>query len=187
MRLKQPLRVVIIGSSCSGKTTLARQLASTLTVSHIELDAIHWLPDWQSRPLEELKRLTEKAVAADEWVLDGNYSKGREVVWGRATTVIWLNYSFHLVLWRAVRRTIKRVFLREDLFSGNRESFRQSFLSKNSILVWVVTTYHRRRRDYPVIFKQPQYAHLDVFEFKIPGETAAFLSAMQQPGRLLHC
>lgn len=37
-------RVVIIGTSCSGKTTLAGTLAAALATPHIELDALHWLP-----------------------------------------------------------------------------------------------------------------------------------------------
>ena len=39
-------RVVVIGTSCAGKTTFARALARILTFPHIELDALHWLPNW---------------------------------------------------------------------------------------------------------------------------------------------
>jgi adenylate kinase family enzyme len=169
-------RIVVIGTSCSGKTTLARQLATTLRAPHIELDALHWLPNWQERPDEEFWALTQQAIAAPGWTLDGNYSVVRPLVWGRATAVIWLNYSFPLVMGRALKRTIRRVFSREELFAGNRESFRQAFLSRDSILWWVITTYRRRRRDYPILFEQPEYTHLQVLEFTSPGQTARFVA-----------
>lgn len=165
-----PERVVVIGTSCSGKTTLARTLANRWNVPHIELDALHWQPNWTPQPLAEFRALTGAAIAAERWVLDGNYSKVRDLVWGRATTLIWLNYPFHVVFGRALSRTVKRVLFREELYSGNRETFRLAFLSRESILWWVITTYHRRRREYPALFTQPAYAHLKVIELRTPAE-----------------
>ena len=72
-------RVVIIGSSCSGKTTMARRLADILQTPHIEQDAIHWLPDWQEREDDEFRELVGTAVAADRWVVDGNYNMVRDL------------------------------------------------------------------------------------------------------------
>jgi len=155
-------RVAIIGTSCSGKTTLARTIADILDVPHIELDSLYWQPNWSPRPIEEFRQLTRAAIAAERWVLDGNYSKVRDIAWGRATTLIWLNYPFYVVLWRALSRTVRRVLFQQQLYANNRETFKQAFLSKDSILVWVITTYHRRRREYPILFKQPEYAQLEV-------------------------
>jgi adenylate kinase family enzyme len=171
-------RVAVIGTSCSGKTTLARTLATTLDMPHIELDAIHWQPNWRSRPLAEFRQLTQAAVAAERWVLDGNYSKVRDIVWQRATALVWLNYPFRVVLWRALFRTIGRVLTQEELFAGNRKGFRKSFLSKDSILVWVITTYQRRRRDYPELFKRPEHAHLEVIELGLPGEAEQLVAGL---------
>ena len=94
-------RVVVVGSSCSGKTTLAKRIADDLGIQHIELDAIHWMPNWVERPPEELRKLTAAAVAQDRWVIDGNYLVVRDIVWERATTVIWLDYSS---LWSSIAR-----------------------------------------------------------------------------------
>ena len=74
-------RIVVIGSSCSGKTTLAKKIADELGIQHIELDAIHWMPNWVPRPPEELRTLTAAAVAQDRWVVDGNYRVVRDIVW----------------------------------------------------------------------------------------------------------
>lgn len=111
-------------------------------------------------------------------MLDGNYNKVRDIVWGRATTLIWLNYPFSVVLRRALFRTTRRVFLRQELYSSNREGFRQAFLSKDSILWWVLTTYHRRRREYPELFKRPEFAHLGVIELRTPGEAEGLVAGL---------
>jgi adenylate kinase family enzyme len=147
-------RTAVIGTSCSGKTTFARSLAQVLQVPHIELDTLHWLPGWNPRPRDEFRQVVADAVAADSWILDGNYSKSRDVVWLRATCLIWLNYPFHVVLGRALSRTVRRVFDGQELFAGNRETFRQAFMSRDSILLWVLQTYHRRKREYPQLFRE---------------------------------
>jgi adenylate kinase family enzyme len=173
-------RTAVIGTSCSGKTTLARTMANVLDVPHIELDALHWQPNWTPRPIEEFRYLTRTAVAAERWMLDGNYSKVRDLIWARATALVWLNYPFRAVLWRALSRTVRRVLFREQLYAGNRESFRQAFLSQDSILPWVLQTYHRRRREYPDLFKQPEYSHLAVIELRTPQATERFLAEVKQ-------
>jgi len=78
-------RVIVIGSSCSGKTTLARRLAELLGSPHIKLDALHWGPDWSEVPRERFRAALEKRVEGDRWVVDGNYSAVRDIVWERAT------------------------------------------------------------------------------------------------------
>ncbi len=173
-------RVVVVGTSCSGKTTLARLLAGVLGAPHVELDGIHWMTGWRERPVEEVRRMAVEATAGERWVMDGNYSAVRDVVWGRATAVVWLNYPFRVVLWRALTRTIRRVVTREELFSGNREGFRQSFLSRDSIILWVITSYRGVRREYRRILDGGDYPHLRVIELRKPADAAALVAA---PGR----
>ncbi|MFQ6027838.1 MAG: adenylate kinase [Dehalococcoidia bacterium] len=179
-------RIAIVGSSCSGKTTLARQVAESLIIPHIELDALHWLPHWTERPDEEFRGLVRQAVAGDSWVADGNYLVAQDLVWGRATMVIWLNYSFRVVFQRALSRTVRRVFGKEELFSGNRESFRQAFLSRESIIWWVLTTYRARNRRYRAIFERREFPHLEVIELRNPKAANELLVSlakdMHRPG-----
>ena len=121
-------RVVVVGTSCSGKTTLARQLSTTLGSLHFELDATHWKPGWRAHLAEEVRQMVNEVVAAERWVMDGNYSAVRDIAWGRATMVIWFNYPFRVVLWRAVPWTTRRVVRQEICFpatgraSGNPSS-----------------------------------------------------------------
>ncbi len=166
MKADDASRIVVVGTSCSGKTTLARQIARALDFPHIEMDAIHWRPDWEPTPPEEFRASLCEAIEGDRWVIDGNYSVARDVVWGRATTMIWLNYPFPRVFGRALARTFRRVFTREELYSGNRESFRQAFMSADSMLVWVLKTHWRRQKEYPALFREDEFSHLRIVELK---------------------
>lgn len=148
------LRVAVIGTSGAGKTTFARRLAQITGGLHIELDAIHWQPNWVELPQEELRERVSRAATQERWVIDGNYSKVRDLIWRRATHIVWLNYPFLTVFTRVLYRTVRRLIIREVLFAGNRESFRSTFLSRDSILRWMLTTYGRNRRQYRALFDQ---------------------------------
>jgi predicted acetyltransferase/adenylate kinase family enzyme len=172
-------RVVVIGTSCVGKTIFARSLAEALCCPHVELDALYWQPQWVPRPPDEFRALTVQALAQDDWVTDGNYGVVRDLVWSRATTVIWLNYSFPVVLWRAFARTVRRVLTQEELFSGNRESLRMALFSRESILWWVLTTFHRRRKQYRQLFDTRTSRHLVYVELRNPSEAQHFLAGLE--------
>lgn len=168
-------RVVVIGTSCSGKTTFAKSLARRLSVPHIELDAIHWKENWTPTPTEEFRASAQAATDPETWVLDGNYSAVRDIVWARATTLIWLDYPFPVVAGRALRRTLHRAISQESLWAGNTETLRRALLSRDSILWWVLKTYRKLRREYPQRFQEPQNSHLEVTVFTSPAQATKFL------------
>lgn len=93
--------------------------------------------------------------------------------------MIWLNYGFPLVLWRALTRTVRRVLTQEELFSGNRESLRMAFFSRESILWWVLTTFHRRRNQYRQLFDTRTSPQLVYVELRNPSEGQHFLAGLQ--------
>ena len=64
-------RVVVVGTSCSGKTTLARRLAGILGTPHVELDSLHWGPEWT--PHADFPSRVLEAVEQPRWVIEGNY------------------------------------------------------------------------------------------------------------------
>lgn len=168
-------RIVVIGTSCSGKTTFARRFAEMVDIPWYELDRLHWMPGWNPRPLDEFRRMVAEKASRDRWVIDGNYGKVRDIIWPRATHIIWLNYSFQLTFSRALRRTLKRLWTGERLFSGNQESWRVQFFDRDSILLWVIKTYGPRKRDYPDLFAIRENAHLRVYEFLRPSDAEKFL------------
>src|SRR5579871_6058918 len=85
-------RIVVVGSTGSGKTTLARHLACRLHLAHVELDALHWDANWVPAPTPIFRERVDAALSGPAWAVDGNYSKVRDIVWPRADTVIWLDY-----------------------------------------------------------------------------------------------
>jgi hypothetical protein len=140
-------RINVTGTSCSGKTTLARELARRLDVPHIEFDALFWSADWTPVPRETFRARLADALAADAWVADGGYASVRDITWARADTVVWLDYPMPLVLARWARRTVRRIRSGEEFWpgTGNRESVRNA-LRRDGLLWWILRTHHRRRR-----------------------------------------
>ncbi len=171
-------RVVVIGSSCAGKTAFADRLAQTLGQACTDLDTLFWASDWQPKPLEEFCRLAEQVARSERWVVAGNYGDVRTILWPHATAVVWLNYAFPVVMWRAVKRTVRRVVTREALWHGNRESFRRSFLSRDSILVWVASTFRKRRRQFAALRESNVFPHLVWVEFRRPAEADRFVRSL---------
>lgn len=177
--------IAIVGTSGSGKTTLACQLAQRLNIKHIELDALSWDANWINIPTEIFRERVAHALKDDAWIVDGNYSGVRNMVWGRADTVVWLDYSFRIILWRLLRRTLARIVQRQELWNGNRETWRR-FFSRDSILLWAIQTYQRRRREYSALMGKSEYAHLNFIRLSSPHATRDWLlevSAMSLPER----
>jgi adenylate kinase family enzyme len=120
------------------------------------------------------------ALSGDRWVVDGNYSAVRDIVWARADTVVFLDYPFRLVLRRLLKRTLRRSLYQEELWNGNRETFRQSFFSRDSILVWLLRTYSQKRKKYPILFQRPEYAHLAIVQLRSPKAAEQWLLSLDQ-------
>jgi adenylate kinase family enzyme len=175
---ERPQRIAVVGTSGSGKTTLACRLAQRLRVAHVELDSVHWGPDWTPAPRDLFRERVSEALGGEAWTTDGNYGAVRDIVWTRADTVVWLDYSLPVVMGRVIWRTIRRSVLREELWSGNRERFREAFLARESIILWALTSYRRRKREYPVLFGQPEYAHLRVVHLTSPKAAEKWLEGL---------
>ncbi|MBD1918479.1 MULTISPECIES: AAA family ATPase [Cyanophyceae] len=173
-------RISIVGPTGSGKTTLARQVAQRCLLSHVELDALQWEPNWTPAEPQVFRDRVTAALSGDRWVVDGNYSAVRDIVWGRDDTVVFLDYPFGLVMGRLLRRTWRRSLHREELWNGNRETFRQSFFSRDSILVWLLRTYWKKRKQYPALFRQSEYAHLSPVHLRSPKAAEKWLLSYKQ-------
>ena len=175
-------RIAVVGSTGAGKTTMARALCRRLGVPHVELDALHWEPHWTEAQDDVFRArlaaaLDEADASADGWTTDGNYKQVRPLLWARADTVVWLDYPLPVILNRLLRRTVRRTLTQEELWSGNRERLVGAFFTRDSILWWAITTYQRRRRDYPVLLARPEHAHLRVVHLRAPREADRWLLA----------
>lgn len=154
-------RVVVIGGSGSGKTTVAAQLGTLLDAPHIELDALNWEPNWVEAPLEVFQKRVTEAVATNRWVIDGSYRKVRDIVWPRATTIVWLDIPLVVSFWRLILRTFKRRRTGELLWGNNRENLKNVLTGRDSLFLYALKTHWRRRREYQVAMSQPEHAHIE--------------------------
>ncbi|HET9051032.1 MAG TPA: AAA family ATPase [Candidatus Dormibacteraeota bacterium] len=137
-------RVWVLGTSGSGKTTIAAEVARRLGVPHVEIDWLQHGPDWAQATPEELGERLDVALGGDAWVADGNYHGAREAHFHRAELVVWLDYDRRLVMSRVVRRTAGRLLLRRRIFNGNRERWR-NLLDPGHPIRWAWSTHARRR------------------------------------------
>ena len=173
-----PRRIVVVGTSGAGKTTFAGELARLLDAPHLELDAFRHGPNWTETPDDIFREKISDALSGQDWVVDGNYSVARDIVWTRATTIVWLDYPFNVTFWRLIRRTISRYVKRAELWNGNREDLRGVLFARDSLFVWAFRRHWSRRKSYPRAFAQPEYAHLDVLRFRSPRVAGRWLKSL---------
>jgi shikimate kinase len=168
-------RISVVGTSCSGKTTLARELAGRLGVAHVELDAIHWQAGWKKTQEDEFERRVREAVAAEGWVACGNYSAVRPWVWERADAIVWLDYSFLRVMSQWARRTTRRMVTRERCCGDNVESLVEHFRPGEGLFWWILRTWPRNRRRYPGLLAASGRPHV---RLRSPRETHRWLEGL---------
>lgn len=177
-------RISVVGSSGSGKTVVARRLAEALDVPHVELDALHWGPGWSAATDAELSERVRAATAGERWVVDGNYwSKIGPQVWATADTVVWVSPPRWRATLQAVTRTVRRAATHQELWGGNRESWRGLlFWRRDSILWWAWTTYPRTQERYARALDDPRWAHLNFHRLRTRREADRFLGRTGRRG-----
>ncbi|HET7554889.1 MAG TPA: shikimate kinase [Gaiellaceae bacterium] len=157
-------RVNVKGTSGSGKTTFARELARRLDVPFVELDALHHGPNWTEPTNDEFRARVREAMEAapDGWVIDGNYeSKLGETVLGEADTIVWLDPPLGLKLRRLWRRTSHRIRNDVELWNGNKETWWNAVCGPQSLFGWMLRTHFRQRREWPRRFGgDPRFVRL---------------------------
>ena len=175
------MRIVVVGVSGNGKTTLSRRLGARLGLPVTELDALCHQPGWTEASDDEFRRDVETAMSSpDGWVLDGLYQrKIGDLILRRADTLVWLDQPLPLVLRRLVTRAVRDILTGRDLFNGNRQTWRFAFFVRDSLVGYAIKQHFKHRRDWPEAFED--HPNLEVVRLRSPREVEAWLEA-QGPG-----
>ena len=183
--LAEGKRILILGRTGSGKTTLARELAAALGVPHIELDALYFGPDFSTAPLSLLRERTSEAIAGERWVTDGNKRAVRDLVWPRADTVVWLDYPLYVSLWRLAKRARRRTsaLSAQAAQTGRRTGLPKQLLAAASGVLTALRSHRGQRREYPRMFARPENRHLAVARLRSPRATRQWFARVTEGAR----
>jgi adenylate kinase family enzyme len=170
-------RVSVVGTSGVGKSTFTSSLARGLGCPFLELDSVFHQADWVPLALDSFRAQVADFAAGERWVIDGNYSKVRDLVWARADTVVWLDLPRRVVMRRLVWRTLRRVAGRAELWNGNRERWRNVFTwdRNESVISWGWHSYGSNRVRYAAAMADPAYGHLSFVRLTSAGAVRRFL------------
>ena len=165
---------VVTSASGAGGTTVGREIATRLDLPFHELDALFWQPDWTEPDREEFRERVAEIVATESWVVDGSYQSWiDQLVLGRADVVVWLDLPTRVWLPRLVRRTVSRARSGEELWDGNRESLRNAFASRDSLILFSLRHYRGRRRRYP-----ERFGDYDLVRLRSQADVDGFLRSL---------
>ncbi len=179
----RPQRVWVCGLSGSGKTTVAARLAQTLGVPHVELDALHWRhrPDWQMPTDEQFLPDVRQATAGDAWVVEGNYTRSRDIFWPRVELMVWLDLPLRTACWRVFLRTLRRIRSNDQLLWGvQRETVRNALLTWDGLVLWNLRVYRRRHRTYSGLVEEAGARGTEVVRLRSQRAVDAWLEGFER-------
>ena len=158
-------RIMVLGQSNAGKSTLALAIAAKLDLPVVQLDRLQHLPntDWQARPEAEFQALHDDAIEAEHWIMDGNYSRLMPMRFLRATGIILITSNHWLRLGRYLKRTLRNPSARAGSLEGGREYVKWEMID------WI-------------LFKTPRnsvkYAHM-IAPIEVPKVVCSKLSELK--------
>ncbi len=171
-------RIVLVGPSCAGKSTLAATLAERLALPLVELDALYWKPNWQGTPDDEFLETVGAATAGERWVMAGNYGQQRPLTWPRAQSIVWLDLPLRVTIPRILQRSFRRWSRGELLWGTNRESFVEQLAVwdlERSLIAYNISRVRRMQRTYTAAMREPRWAHLRFHRLRSRTEIADWL------------
>jgi adenylate kinase family enzyme len=138
------------------------KLASRLDLPYVELDALHHGPNWSEPTAEEFRARVRETMTPAGWVIDGNYEvKLGDTVLAEADTIVWLDLPLWLKLRRIWKRTRHRIRDDVELWSGNRETWRNAFWGRDALFWWMVRGHFRHKRRWPRLYAgDPRFVRL---------------------------
>lgn len=174
------MRIVVIGTSGAGKSTMAEAIGARFGIPVVELDALNWQPGWvalsQTNPAAFFAAVDD-ATVGPSWVVVGNYTQARHITWARATHLVWLDYPRSVVMRRVIRRSFLRAVRREAIWGGNREGF-HLWLGADHPIWWAWRTWRKNRTNTIARLAEPASAHLRVLQVMHPRDASKLLELL---------
>jgi adenylate kinase family enzyme len=139
-----PDRIIVAGTSGSGKTTVAGRIGQLLNIPHVDIDGLFHGPEWEPRPsfLADVDTFTSDP----RWVTEWQYASARPLLAERADLLVWLDLPRAVVMRQVIWRTVHRRIRRQELWNGNYEPpLRAFFTDPDHIVRWAWRMHPRDR------------------------------------------
>jgi adenylate kinase family enzyme len=164
-------RVIVIGSGGAGKSTFSRRLGEITGLPVIHLDRLFWRSGWIPTPKEEWDERISREIERPEWIMDGNFGGTREMRMAAADTIIMLDVSRWLCVYRILKRTLLyRPGSRSDMAEGCHERLDMEFI------LWVWNYPRRSRKN--ALAEMEKFSEKDIIILKTPREVEQFLQRL---------
>ena len=145
-------------------------------------DILYWKENWGEPSDEVFFDILRQELSVPNWVLDGNYNRTVPIKWEAVDTVVWVDYGFFRTFYQATKRALRRCFLQQELWvgTGNKESFRGTFLSRKSVLLWTLKTFKSNRLRYETMMAAPEYQQIHFVRLTHPKMAQNFIKKYQR-------
>lgn len=137
-------KIVILGPSGAGKTTLAHGLGHTLKIKVFHLDRLFWQRGWKRKTWYERVEIVEQLIQQENtWIIEGSYLASFQPALQEADTIIFLDMAPLVCAIRVIKRHLTSTdqVRRRDIPEGCADRLTISHLWK--VLTF---TFHDRRK-----------------------------------------
>lgn len=167
-------QILVIGTSGTGKSTLAQRLSTVLHLPFFASDPFYWDAHWKPASDAKVLQQVKDVIRREAWILDGNFDNERELVWRQADCIIWLDYSLATICKRVIFRNLFWVLTQQPIWSGNRMTLHRAL----SGLRHAIRSYSLKRQNYPHWLAE--LPDITVHRFHTPHETETWLQNLKQ-------